>query len=139
MADVGRPPLFKDPEEIAAKINSYFEHIKGEKQQTVGDGDLMTETWLRQPEPATITGMALFLGFSSRQSIYDYEENGEFSYAIKSARLRVECEYEKRLSGNSPTGAIFALKNLGWKDKTETDMNLSGELALKQITGMEVK
>ena len=38
----------------------------------------------------------------------------------------VEAEYEARLSGNSPAGAIFALKNCGWSDKHEYEH--SGEI-----------
>ena len=34
--------------------------------------------------------------------------------------MKIESEYEKKLSGQMCTVAIFALKNLGWKDKTET-------------------
>ena len=64
----------------------------------------------------TITGLALHLGFESRQSIYDYEKNGQFSYTIKKARLRVENYYELNLLGDHTTGAIFALKNFGWAD-----------------------
>ena len=32
----------------------------------------------------------------------------------------VEMGYELKLSGASVTGAIFALKNMGWRDKVET-------------------
>lgn len=101
----GRPRIYETPEELQGAIDAYFLQIKVDK------------------EPATVTGLALSLGFESRQSVYDYEENGEFSYIIKNARLRVECEYEKRLStAQSPTGAIFALKNMGWKDKSEQEI-----------------
>jgi len=51
--------------------------------------------------------------------MYEYENEGEFSDTIKKARLRIENEYEKQLSWGNATGAIFALKNFGWKDKTE--------------------
>jgi hypothetical protein len=30
--------------------------------------------------------------------------------------------YEENLRANNPTGSIFALKNMGWKDKTETGL-----------------
>ena len=102
----GRPRTYETPEELLTAVEGYFAFIKENK------------------EPATITGLALHIGFESRQSIYDYEEDGQFSYIIKNARLRVECEYEKRLStAQSPTGAIFALKNMGWKDKTEQEIS----------------
>ena len=58
----------------------------------------------------TMTGLALFLGFCSRQSMYDYEEKSQFSYTIKRARTFIECEYEKMLHNGQCTGAIFALK-----------------------------
>lgn len=95
----GRPRIFNTTEELQTAIDKYF----------------------NEAEIKTVTGLALHLGFESRQSFYDYEKNDEFSYIIKKARLEVETAYEERLSGNSPTGAIFALKNMGWKDKTETE------------------
>lgn len=119
----GRPRVYANESELSEAVDKYFVHIQGLRIQKVDEKGNIEESWERYPEPATITGLALFLGFESRQSIYDYESNGEFSYIIKNARLRVECEYEKRLStAQSPTGAIFALKNMGWKDKQEMDV-----------------
>jgi hypothetical protein len=116
----GRPRVFENEQDMADRVEAYFEHIKGEKQQQVGKDGLMQEIWVREPEPATVTGLAIFLGFESRQSLYDYEKNGDFSFIAKKARLLVECEYEKRLTtSQAPTGAIFALKNMGWIDKNE--------------------
>lgn len=123
----GRPRIYDKEEELSKVVDDYFVHIQGQKETSVDEKGNMNEKWIRQSEPATVTGLALFLGFESRQSVYDYEKEGQFSYIIKNARLRVECEYEKRLStSQSPTGAIFALKNMGWKDKFEQDVNHSG-------------
>ena len=58
--------------------------------------------------------------------MYDYEEKSQFSYTIKRARTFIECEYEKMLHNGQCTGAIFALKNMGWKDKTEQEITGSG-------------
>lgn len=99
----GRPAKFDNPEDLQKKVDEYFDWAKQENNGI-----------------KTITGLALFLGFESRQSIYDYEKDGTFSYIIKNARLRVEEGYEERLHTGIPTGAIFALKNMGWKDKVET-------------------
>lgn len=115
----GRPRTYETEQELQAAIDEYFVYILGLKQSIANEKGDITEVWTRQPEPATVTGLALHIGFESRQSIYDYEKNGLFSYIIKNARLRVECEYEKKLSAQFPTGAIFALKNMGWKDKQE--------------------
>lgn len=124
----GRPPEFSDPKELENRISDYFEHIKGEfEEKEIPDPDdptgfVLEKVWSRYPEPPTITGMCLFLGFESRQSFHDYQKKKEFSYAIKKARLQIECEYEKALqTSKNPTGSIFALKNMGWSDKQEIE------------------
>ncbi len=96
----GRPAMYETPDEMQDAIDKYF----------------------IENEIITITGLALWLGFEDRQSLYDYEKKPEFTCIIKRARLRVENSYEMRLiTSQSPTGAIFALKNMGWKDKQETE------------------
>jgi len=121
----GRPPLFKTPESLQEMVVDYFDNLPTRKL-TVGG------VTLDLPTP-TITGLALHLGFESRQSFYDYEnrENTEYSYIIKRARLFIEHEYEKCLHGTSPTGAIFALKNFGWKDKQETELTGSLNVSIQ--------
>lgn len=115
----GQPRKYKTPKKMEAKINEYFEWAKGEKGTDVKeDGEL--EKWSRPPEPITITGLCIYLGFESRQSFYDYGDIPEFSYTIARARLLVEHGYEKRLHGQHVQGPIFALKNMGWQDKVET-------------------
>ena len=117
----GRPLYYETPELLAKGIDDYFEYIKGEKGYVQGEGDKPDkEYWVRLPEPATITGLIIFLGFSHREALIDYEKREGFSDIVKRGRLLIECEYEKRLAGQSPTGAIFALKNMGWRDKVET-------------------
>lgn len=130
----GRPRTYGTPEELQEQVDSYFEYIKGETQMIPGEDGNLQEFVKRKPEPATITGLALHLGFESRQSIYDYAKAGDFSYIVKNAQMRVECEYEKKLSGDKPTGSIFALKNMGWVDKVETGFtNRDGEDTPVQI------
>ncbi len=113
MKKVGRPLMFKTPEELENKIEEYF-------------------IWIIEEESfVTITGIALFLGFESRQSFYDYAKLPQFTYAIKKARMRVENSYEICLMKGSPTGAIFALKNMGWTDKSEIEQTVSGTTSTK--------
>jgi hypothetical protein len=94
----GRKLIVSTPEKLQSLIDDYFQ-LNAEKK--------------------TISGLAYHLGFESRQSFYDYEKNKIFSYTIKRARLRMESIYEANLQSNNATGSIFALKNLGWHDKTE--------------------
>lgn len=101
-ADSGRPPTFETPAEFATKASEYF---------TANERN----SW-------TITGLVLHLGFSDRQSLYDYQKKEEFSGIVKHCRTMVEMAYEHKLSTSNVTGAIFALKNMGWKDRTEMDI-----------------
>jgi len=125
----GRPALFDTCEDLDRKIEEYYDFIKGEGElktvkKTAKDGSVTEKeemVWTRYPEVPTITGLAIFLGFESRQSLYDYEKNPIFSYSIKRAKLHVEKSYETYLLSQSSTGAIFALKNFGWSDKSEID------------------
>ena len=105
---MGRPPIFKSPKDMQDLINDYFNSVEKET-------DL------------TITGLVLHLGFESRQSFYDYEKKENYSYTIRTARLRIENSYEKSLRKDGRTGDIFALKNFGWKDKSEIDLNTNSE------------
>ena len=118
----GAPQYFSTVEDLDAKINEYFNGDGMRKKTiTLKDGETVDI-----PVP-TISGLAYFLGFESRQSFYDYEKREGFSYTIKRARLFIETEYEMQLSVGNTTGAIFALKNMGWKDKTETDITTNGQ------------
>ena len=96
----GRPRVWDNLNDLEDAIENYFNHN----------------------DKFTITGLALELGFESRQSIYDYEKNGKFSYTIKKARLRVENFYEENLMGDHTAGAIFALKNFGWADNQNVNI-----------------
>lgn len=128
---MGRPPIFETVEELESKINQYFN--EGVKIRTVIIGKPPNQQAIEVPIP-TITGLCYYCGFESRQSFYDYEKNEDFSYTIKRARLFIEQEYEEQLSVGNTVGAIFALKNMGWKDKTEIEQ--SGNL---NFTWNEIK
>lgn len=94
--------MFANPEDMLIKIQAYFE----EK--------------IESGKPITVSGLAYYLGFVSRQSLYDYKIKEEFAYIIKHSILFIESCYEENLHTGNCTGSIFALKNMGWKDKTET-------------------
>lgn len=114
---VGRPPFYKTPEELQEKIDLYFKNLPMVTKYTAMGNEVLV------PCP-TITGLTLFLGFSDRQSYYDYEQNKpQFTCTLKKARTFIEKHYEEMLQNGNTTGAIFALKNFGWKDKQEVDQN----------------
>jgi len=71
---------------------------------------------LAEERPITMSGLAYALGFTDRNALYSYAKRPDYDFHIKRALLRIEQAYEERLSTNNCTGAIFALKNRGWKD-----------------------
>jgi hypothetical protein len=118
----GRPPVFSSEEDLQNQVDAYFNSGIRTKTIFVGKDAIPTEV----PVP-TITGLAIFLGFESRQSFYDYEKNPKFSYTIKKARMFIEREYEEQLQVGNTTGAIFALKNMGWIDRQHQDHTTNGK------------
>lgn len=119
----GRPKKFKEVEEMQAKIDDYFKNCPDFVIISAYDKNTGEFVTYNKITP-TITGLALHLGFVSRQSMLDYEKREEFSCTIKKARTRIEKEYEKQLHNDKCAGAIFALKNFGWKDKVELEHNV---------------
>lgn len=134
----GKPGMYKNADDMQKAIEEYFTWIEGEEVTKIGTATekvLNEETnkhelvkkayeyteWVRHPERPTITGLALFLGFESKQSMYDYEKKESFAYPIKRARMMIEHAYEQNLHQDKPAGSIFALKNMGWVDKQEID------------------
>ena len=95
--------LVKTPKQFEALADAYFAKCKADEVNF------------------TITGLALALGFNSRQSIYDYGKKKGFSEVVSRANLMVEHGYELRLDGASVTGPIFALKNMGWSDRQQIE------------------
>lgn len=129
-ANNGRPPKYKTAKELIKKCDEYFTYIEGEShtekvklrdKETGRIEEVEHEVWDRHPEPPTVTGLALFLGFASKQSLYDYNSKEDFSYPIKRSLMLVENYHEKALGDKNPTGHIFALKNKGWSDKVEIE------------------
>ena len=117
----GRKPKISNVEVLQAKIDEYFNNCPDKVILSCFDKN--NGEWVEYDKKTpTISGLALYLGFCSRSAFYEYENKPEFQDTIKKARFRLENEYEKQLYNDKCTGAIFALKNLGWKDKIENEI-----------------
>ncbi len=122
----GCPPHYATAAELAKEIDDYFIYIEGEGHEVrtpVGepgedDEQLYVSSWVwdRKPEDPTICGLALYLGFKSRQTLYNYSKNKEFLDVLERGRLRIEQSYEQDLRGTSTAGVVFALKQMGWNE-----------------------
>lgn len=101
----GRPIKWETPEEVQKACDDYFEECEENKT------------------PLTITGLAIALG-SCRQTLLNYEVKPEFLDTIKDAKLKVENYAELQVyNGKNAAGPIFILKNHGWTDKSELNLN----------------
>lgn len=132
----GRPLTFKTPEALQEKIDAYFESCWTDRitQTTAPDGTITESNVRYQDRPYTVAGLAVFLGFASRQSLCDYNAKPKFLDIIKKAKLKIEMNVEEKLlDGKNATGAIFWLKNhADYRDKTEVDHGI-GESAADVI------
>ena len=129
----GRPRKYDTPEEMQKAIDLYFEKclpelLKDDEGKIIKDRNGFPAYKLNPP---TISGLALHLGFVSRQSMYDYESyDNDFSDTIKKARLRCENYVETAMldGTGAPAACIFALKNYGWSDRHEIDHSGKAEI-----------
>ena len=135
----GQPPIFDTPEAMQLKIDEYFEYmepkiLKDDKGQVLTDrnGKPVYEKY-KKP---SVVGLALYLGYASRQSLYD-NDKGEFSYIIKRAKARIEEKVLMNTSeGDVPTAlGIFLLKQFGYTDKQE--IQHSGEMSIGRPPSLE--
>lgn len=101
---VGRPLKWETVEALQKEVDQYFEETPESR-------------W-------TITGLALALG-TDRHTLLNYSDREEYFHTINEAKLKVENAYEIDLREKGHAGNIFALKNFGWKDKTEVDATIN--------------
>jgi hypothetical protein len=110
----GRPRVYSDPIEFDALVDAYF-----------------TDCELNKKKP-TLTGISLFLGFCDKETFGTYDAvSAEFSRTVNKARMRIEENRHQLLVAKDTftPGIIFDLKNNhGWKDKTETEHGLTGDM-----------
>ena len=118
--------MYKTPEEMQAVIDKYFEDCSGE--YVVIDGEVITDKngypLKTKERPLTITGLALALGFTTRQALLNYEGKPEFVDTIKRAKAKVEQYAEERLfDRDGVNGAKFNLSNnfKGWSERQQIE------------------
>lgn len=141
---------YKTPDELAEAINEYFEECSRVEYNYDDEGNIQMykgqPVCLKAEEPPTTTGLALAIGFKSRQSLVDYVksdkvnqendlksiaipeyENEGFREVIVKAYAICEDYMEKRLyDKEGSTGAKFALSNCDkrWSDTKSLDLSL---------------
>ena len=108
-------PIFRSAEEVNAKIEHYFRSC--EPVQAVDDECAPVfdkngaPVYAVQEVPLTVSGLAIALGFGSREELLSYRGKSFAENAIRSALLRIENYAEERLfdKGQS-SGAKYFLE-----------------------------
>lgn len=128
--------MYKTKEEIQEKIDAYFDACEG-RPLIDGEGNPMFDKWgnpiMVGVKPLTITGLALALGFNSRQALLNYQGREEFNDTITRAKAKVEQYAEERLfDKDGANGAKFSLANNfeGWKEKQSIEADVSSEMTI---------
>jgi len=129
----GRPPTFANPEDMQKLIDQYFKDCEGEMWLDDNGEPIVTKygpLYKKQPKPPTVTGLALALGFTSRQALLNYQAKPAFVDTVTRAKARIEEYVETRLfDKDGVNGAKFSLINnfKGWRDKQEVDLANTGD------------
>lgn len=133
---MGMTPKYTSVEEIESKIEQYFEDCKGypltdEKGKQIFNK--FGSPIFIDVHPPTVTGLALALGFTSRQALLNYQAKPEFVDTITRAKARVEQYAEERLfDRDGSNGAQFSLRNnfKGWDADKKNDDSGDGKITI---------
>jgi len=132
---IGCPPMYKTPEEMQAAIDKYFADCDQVTPALDVNGNPMLykgqPVLLKEPTPYTVTGLALALGFKSRQALINYQVKDAFNDAITRAKLKIEDYAAQRLyDKEGSNGAKFTLGcNYQWKDTQSIE--LTGKVSVE--------
>lgn len=136
---MARPLKYKTVDELQTAIDKYFDECEG-KPLLNDDGEAVFDKYgnpvVIGARPPTVTGLALALGFTNRQSLLNYQGKKQFLDTITRAKSRCEEYAERRLyDRDGSRGAEFSLKyNFKWDDSKESGNNLAdGMQALVDI------
>lgn len=136
MASAGRPPKYRTAEEMQTKIDEYFKECEGEILRDK-NGEPIIDKWgnavIVRAKPLTITGLALALGFNTRQALLNYQGKEEFVDTILRAKSIVEQYAEERLyDKDGANGAKFSLANnfSGWREKQSIEADVKNDITI---------
>ncbi len=131
----GAPRKWKSVKAMQEAIDAYFEACKGEP--FIGDDGCVVRDKNGVPiiinaKPPTVTGLALALGFTTRQGLINYQGRAEFVDTITRAKSRCEEYAESRLyDKDGANGAKFSLGcNFGWRATEEKAETAAGGIVL---------
>ena len=136
---MARPPKYKTVDALQTAIDAYFEDCQG-KPLVDDKGNAVTDKYgepvIVGAHPPTVTGLALALGFTNRQSLLNYQGKKQFLDTITRAKSRCEEYAESRLfDRDGARGAQFSLEhNFRWNadDPTAQALDRAAQV-LKEV------
>lgn len=112
----GRRYIFKTPQQLERRIDEYFKKapitvvkINGIPQERV---------------IYTISGLKLSVGLD-KETFEHYMKLDGFRQVLERAMLAVADCYEQQLHSDKPSGAVFALGNMGWSNGKNKEIQVS--------------
>ena len=128
--------MYNTAEEIQEKIDAYFKECEG-KPLLDEEGKPYLDKYgmpiIYGARPLTITGLALALGFTSRQALLNYQAKEAFVDTITRAKAQIERYAEERLyDKDGANGAKFSLANNfeGWREKQSIEADVNSEVTI---------
>jgi len=136
---MGRPSKFRSAVEVEKRCNEYFNYCDNYKLKKINIDKEGVETieLIPKPKPYTVIGLALYLGYVNKQSIYDLrDKKNKFSVPIEAALSNIEHQYVSNgLNGTfNPMFTQFILKhNYSYSDNLQLTGPGGGPILLSAI------
>ena len=118
---------YDTPEKMQERIDEYFIECEGTILTDPNNGKPILDKFghpnIIGARPPTVTGLALAIGFNSRQSLLNYQAKAGFKEVLIRAKSRVEAYVEERLfDKDGAAGARFSLQfNFGWREEKDDE------------------
>ena len=119
--------IYNTPESMQDKCDEYFETCFRVKRDRDGD------PYIKVIKPPTYTGLARYLGFSSRSQMLNYKnDDARFDGVVQRAMMVIEEYVEGKLQDSkAPNGLMFILKNNAeWEEKTKRELSTENDKPL---------
>jgi len=107
----GRPKAFNSVKELQDCIDEYKLYLETDNK------------------PPTIAGLAYYTGID-RQTIYNYKAKDEYFGTISKFVKWIMMNYEEVAITQGKAGVIFLLKNYGYTDKQDIELNQKAEIEI---------
>ena len=117
----GKKAKYGTPQEMQKKIDEYFSKYENREPLTDSKGKVLQDkdgNVVYKGGMPTSSGLALHLGFFSRNALFEYAQKPTFRDVITLARLKLQSFWEPLLATKNYQGAKYFCSNMndGWQE-----------------------